>query len=109
MTARDGFWDLSAYAGLEIDVGAGDGKVYTVILKDEQPQDKRDDGREQAGINWEAEFRVGAKEKTGEEAKGKKVWVPWTALKPTYRGKEKTDAGKLKTGEIRRLGFMMRR
>lgn len=102
-------WNLSAYCGLEIDVGVGDGKVYTLILKDCQVQDKRDDGRERAGVNWEAQFRVGAQEGTGEEEKGKKLWVPWSALKPTYRGKEKGDAEQLRISEIRRLGFMMRR
>lgn len=90
-------------------MGAGDGKVYTLVVKDEQAQEKRDDGREQAGINWEAQFRVGAHHGTGEEREGKKVWIPWSAFKPTYRGKQKEYAEKLRTSEIRRLGFMMRR
>ena len=77
-------------------------------MKDEDSQDKRDDGRERAGINWEVEFRVG-EGTTGEEMVGKKVWVPWSALKPTYRGKKKDDAGEFKPGQIRRIGFMMRR
>lgn len=101
-------WDLSAYRGIELDVRLGDGKVYTLVLKDEESQDKRDDGRDRAGINWEAEFRVG-EGTTGEEMVGKKVWVPWSALKSTYRGKKKEDAGEFKPGQIRRIGFMMRR
>ncbi|KAL8722544.1 MAG: hypothetical protein Q9225_001012 [Loekoesia sp. 1 TL-2023] len=103
-------WDLSAYDGVEIDVKAADGKIYTLVLKDEELQDKRDDGRERASINWEAEFRVpkGEKDEIAGEADGRKVWVPWSALKATYRGKEKEDAGELKTGEIRRVGFVMR-
>lgn len=101
-------WDLSAYDGVEIDVKAADGKIYTLVLKDEELQDKRDDGRERAGINWEVEFRV-PKSEENKIAGGRKVWVPWSALKATYRGKEKEDAGELKTSEIRRVGFMMRR
>ncbi|KAL8749401.1 MAG: hypothetical protein Q9199_007710 [Rusavskia elegans] len=110
-SSNDGVWDLSAYEGIELDVGAGDGKVYTLLLKDEEAQDKRDDGREKAGLNWEADFRAskGSQGRAGEDVVGKKVWIPWRDLKPTYRGKEKEDAGKFKPSEIRRIGFMMRR
>ncbi|KAL8838053.1 MAG: hypothetical protein Q9170_002289 [Blastenia crenularia] len=107
----DGVWDLSAYAGVEIDVGAIDGKIYTLVLKDEEPQDRRNDGRDRAGVSWEAEFCVTESDEgdTVDEAKGKKIWVSWSALKATYRGKEKKDAGKLKTDQVKRVGFMMRR
>jgi len=106
-------WDLSAYDGIEIEVGKGDGKVYTFILKDEEQAEKRDDGREKAGVNWEVEFRAGkvddeSAEKDGKE-EGTKVWIPWGDFKATFRGKEKEDAGKLKTGEVSRVGLMMRR
>ena len=95
--------------------------MYTLILKDEEMAGKREDGREKAGISWEVEFRSGQKkeaEKEGaagnETSKKEKtvptmIWVPWEDFKPTYRGKEKKDAGKLKTGEVRRVGIMMRR
>ena len=103
-------WDLSAYDGIEIEVGKGDGKVYTFILKDEEQAEKREDGREKSGINWEIDFKAG---KSGdaevEKEEGMKVWVPWGDFKATYRGKEKEDAGRLKTGEVRRVGLMMRR
>ncbi|KAL8975072.1 MAG: hypothetical protein Q9197_000708 [Variospora fuerteventurae] len=110
-TTGDATWDLSPYDGIEIDVIAGDGKTYTLILKDEIPGETRDDGRERAGTSWEAEFPLSksGKHKDGKAEEREIVWVPWSALKPTYRGKEKQDAGKLKLGEIRRLGFMMRR
>jgi hypothetical protein len=102
-------WDLSGYDGIELVFREGDGKVYTLVLKDEESPGKRDDGREKAGINWEAEFR--ASEPFGEEdnAKGQStVWVPWKDFKATYRGKEKKDAGELKTGSVKRVGIMMR-
>ena len=82
-------------------MGKGDGKLYTLILKDEISLGKRGDGREKAGISWEVEFK--AKEE------GKKVWALWGEFKATYRGKEKKDARELKTGSVCRVGIMMRR
>lgn len=100
-------------------MGKGDGKVYTLILKDEAAAGKREDGREKAGINWEVDFKVGEEDGEGEgEGEGgekgggddvTKVWVPWEDFKATFRGKEKKDAGELKKGEVRRVGLMMRR
>ena len=94
--------------------------MYTLILKDGETPGKRDDGREKAVISWEVEFRAGQKKESEEEGdgsetsrKGKsvstRVWVPWEDFKATFRGKEKKDAGELKTGEVRRVGVMMRR
>ena len=94
--------------------------MYTLILKDEETPGKRDDGREKAVISWEVEFRAGQKKEAEEESDGSetgkngksastRVWVPWEDFKATYRGKEKKDAGELKTGEVRRVGIMMRR
>ena len=114
-------WDLSAYDGIEVEVGRGDGKVYTLILKDgeEAAGGKREDGREKAGVSWEVDFVVGEeggvgdgdeeKEGGGGGDEGTKIWVPWEEFKATYRGKEKDDAGELKRGEIKRVGLMMRR
>lgn len=97
-------------------MGKGDGKIYTLILKDEEAAGKREDGREKAGINWEVDFKVGEEEDGGEEGGEKegggdvtRIWVPWKELKATFRGKEKKDAGELKKGEVRRIGLMMRR
>lgn len=95
-------------------MGKGDGKVYTLILKDEEAAGKREDGREKAGVNWEIDFTVGEKDGIGEKeeeggGEGTKVWVPWEEFKATFRGKEKEGAGELKKGEIRRVGLMMRR
>ncbi|KAK4694569.1 hypothetical protein P7C71_g3037, partial [Lecanoromycetidae sp. Uapishka_2] len=110
-------WDLSAYDGIEVVVGKADGKVYTFILKDEMPPEKREDGREKAAVNWEIEFRA-SNDKDDEEAENKgssnnssdtTIWVPWDEFKPTFRGREKRDAGQLKTNRIKRVGLMMRR
>lgn len=91
--------------------------MYTFILKDEETLGKREDGREKAGISWEVEFKAGQRKEEGdgnetskkEKSASTKVWVPWEDFKATYRGKEKEDAGKLKTGKVRRVGIMMRR
>ena len=85
----------------------GDGKVYTLIVRDEEPEDKRDDGREKAGINWEYDFKAGD---SGMDAEvNQKIWIAWSDFKATYRGRERKDTGKLKTGEIKRFSLMMRR
>lgn len=114
---KEGLWDLSAYDGISIEIGrgGGDGKVYTFILKDKVPLGEGREGgeREKAGVNWEVEFRALASTATATEKErkegGQVVYCPWADFKPTYRGREKKDAGCLKTGEIRRVSFMMRR
>lgn len=86
---------------MEVEVVTGDGKRYTLIVKDEVPEGKREDGRERSGVNWECDFEAG-----GERAV---VWVPWGMFKAVYRGVEKPDAGPLRTGEIKRFSLMCRR
>lgn len=110
-SGNDRRWDLSAWDGIEIDISKSDGKVYTLIFKDEVLADKREDGREKAGINWEVDIemagnRISAEKDENSEAK--KVFVPWNEFKATYRGKPKDDTEGLKTASIRRVGLMMR-
>lgn len=100
-TSGEETWDLSGYDGVEVEVVTGDGKRYTLIVKDEVPEGKREDGRERSGVNWECDFEAG-----GEQAV---VWVPWGRFKAVYRGVEKPDAGPLRTGEIKRFSLMCRR
>jgi len=57
------------------------------------------DGREQSTISYEYDFSA-----IGNYS----VFVPWSELKPTYRGKEKNDAPPLDTKGIKRWSFMMR-
>ena len=85
----------------------GDGKIYTLIVKDEEQEEKRADGREKAGINWEYDFK--ARDSKSQGADDQKIWIAWSDFKATYRGREKKDAGPLKTGEIKRFSLMMRR
>ena len=94
-------WDLGGYDGIEIAYSMGDGKVYTFIIKDDMGSGNRADGREMASVSWEVDFKA--------QENGGTVWKPWRDFKAFYRGKEKDDAGQLKTHEVRRIGLMMRR
>lgn len=57
------------------------------------------DGREQSTISYEYDFSA---------AGNSSIFVPWSELKPTYRGKEKSDAAPLNTKSVKRWSFMMR-
>ncbi|KAL7924199.1 complex I intermediate-associated protein 30 domain-containing protein [Trichoderma austrokoningii] len=98
-------WDLSDYeGGIVVAVAQADGKRYALTLKDEIPP-RRDDGREEAGVSWEAEFEV-VQDGSGLDVKD--VYLPWSAFKPTYRGRPKPDAKPLDLAHVRRVGLMMR-
>ncbi|KAI1325039.1 NADH:ubiquinone oxidoreductase intermediate-associated protein 30 [Xylariaceae sp. FL0255] len=91
-------WDLSSgFEGLCLKVLDGDGKRYTLVIKDEILP-KRPDGREQSTISWEYDF-IGLK---GD------VRIAWDELKPTYRGKPTPDAKPLDLANIKRISIMMR-
>lgn len=103
-TGDDRNWDLSGYDGITLNVADADDKKYTFIIKDEiLPQSPG--GREQSTISYEYDFQLTKttfKEPT-------MVFIPWTELKATYRGKEKKDAPKLNSENIKRFSIMMRR
>ncbi|MCJ1395795.1 hypothetical protein MMC18_008681 [Xylographa bjoerkii] len=105
-TTGDKVWDLSTYDGIQVEVIKGDGKMYTLIVKNEVPQSKRDDGQEMSSVSWEYDFNT--TESSVGSGQTTKVWVPWKEFKATYRGREKKDAEPLKKGEIRRFSIMMR-
>ncbi|KAL3962657.1 hypothetical protein ACCO45_004180 [Purpureocillium lilacinum] len=93
--------DLRDYEGIIVAIAGpdhADGKRYALTLKDNLPP-PRDDGREQSGVSWEAEFVA---KKPGD------VKLRWEDFKPTYRGKPKHDAEPLNLGDIKRVGLMMR-
>ncbi|KAJ4367373.1 hypothetical protein N0V83_006955 [Neocucurbitaria cava] len=99
-TGDDRSWDLSDYDGIHLDVGKYDGKRYTLTLKDEILPPNPENGREQSTISYEYEF-------SSSSAEG--LFVPWHALKATYRGKEKDGAEPLDTKNVKRFSVMMRR
>lgn len=91
-------WNLSGYEGLRLKIENGDGKKYTVIIKDEILA-QRPDGREQSTVSWEYDFPGTRSE----------LHIRWLDLKPTYRGKPKPDAKPLDLTSIKRISIMMRR
>ncbi|KAI0201560.1 NADH:ubiquinone oxidoreductase intermediate-associated protein 30 [Astrocystis sublimbata] len=90
-------WDLSSYQGLRLAIQDGDGKKYTLIVKDDILP-RRPDGREQSTVSWEYDFPGSRSE----------LEIPWHDLKPTYRGKPKPDAEALDLTSIKRISIMMR-
>lgn len=102
-------WDVSAYDGLRLKVlrEGGDGKTYTLTLKDEVLP-KRPDGRDQSTVSWEYDF-VSPTSGDGGGPGDQVLYVPWSDFKPTYRGKPKPDAPELDLAHVRRISLMMRR
>jgi hypothetical protein len=100
-TGDDRNWDLSSYDGILLDIEKSDTKRYTLTLKDELLP-KSPNGREQSTVSWEYDFE-------GSKHGPSSVFVGWVDLKPTYRGKEKKDAGELDLKHIKRISIMMRR
>ncbi|KAI0830030.1 NADH:ubiquinone oxidoreductase complex I intermediate-associated protein 30 [Hypoxylon sp. FL0890] len=90
-------WDLFDYQGLRLGIEQGDGKKYTLVVKDDIPS-KREDGRDESTVSWEYDFVP-----TEDE-----VSVSWEDFKPTYRGKPKEDAAPLRLDQVKSIGIMMR-
>ncbi|KAI5244451.1 CIA30-domain-containing protein [Aureobasidium subglaciale] len=105
-TGEDRCWDLSGYAGIVLDIAEADDKRYTFILKDELLPRNPDNGREQATVSWEYDFKPCFGE-SGLE-KGGLVFIPWSGLKPTYRGKEKEHTDPINLRTVKRISVMMR-
>ncbi|KAI0912014.1 NADH:ubiquinone oxidoreductase intermediate-associated protein 30 [Ustulina deusta] len=90
-------WDLSGFQGLHVVIGKGDGKKYTLVVKDEILP-KGPDGREPSTVSWEYDF-------VGEEAE---LYIRWQDFEPTYRGKPKPDARPLDVANVQGISIMMR-
>ena len=107
---------MTAYAGLQIRLGKGDRKLYTLILKDAENSPRGADGKEKTGFSWEAEFRAndelkqkpGENDATAEEKDTQEVYLPWEGFKPTFRGRETKGEEKLDRSNITTIGIMMR-
>lgn len=82
------------------------GKRYTFNIKDNLLSRDPDTGREQSTVSYEYDFVISS----NATSKGEKVrlFVPWDALKATYRGREKSDAPKLNKESVKRFGIMCR-
>jgi hypothetical protein len=78
---------------------------YTFNVKDTLLPADPDSGREQSTISYEYDFTLPSDQPPGAETA---IWIAWSDLKATYRGKEKADAPKLKMGAVKRFGIMCR-
>lgn len=124
---------MTHYDGIEIELGSGDGKLYTLVLKDEVPRQEEGSEQEKSGVSWEARMKAplsssssssfsststsndkshNSIDKTSTILPGTKIFIPWSDFKPTYRGKEIEDGDGekriLKKEAVTRIGFMMR-
>nr|OQO06826.1 hypothetical protein B0A51_17445 [Rachicladosporium sp. CCFEE 5018] len=106
-TGDDQKWDLSAYAGLQINVAKGDKKRYTLTVKDTLLPPSPDDGREQSTISWECDFELPPQAEPGHTT-NRQIFIPWESFNPTFRGRLKKDAHALDTKSIKRLSLLMR-
>lgn len=110
-------WDLTPYAGIEVELGRGDGKIYTIVLKDEAPQGDENSGAEKSSLSWEATVRaplspppsLNIPPTTITTTKSTTLFFNWSAFKPTYRGKPVDPPTHfLDTSAVKRIGVMMR-
>src|SRR5690242_12339777 len=93
-TGDDRSWDLSGYHGIEIifDPSKTDKKIYTFILKDELLLPDPISGRERSTVSWEFDIDKSTACACSDEPRFSQISIPWTSLKPMYRGKPKVDA-----------------
>ncbi|RKF61179.1 Uncharacterized protein C9E9.15 [Erysiphe neolycopersici] len=92
---EDRVWDLSNYDGILLNVTKTDEKIYTFSLTD------RATAPNQSTISWDYNF-IAARD-------GEQVKVPWSAFKPTYRGRNLKHTTRLNLKRIKRFTLMMRR
>ena len=66
-------------------------------------------GREQSTVSWEFDFDKNTSSACCDDSRFSQVTIPWTLLKPTYRGKPKVDAKPLAKDNVKRVSIMIRR
>ncbi|KAJ4160442.1 hypothetical protein NW754_003563 [Fusarium falciforme] len=92
--------DLSQTEGLQLDLGAGNSEQkFTLTVKDTIPE-RREDGRDEAGVSWEVDFEP--------PAEGGIIVKKWDEFRATYRGRDLDDPKPLDLGDIKRISLMMR-
>lgn len=117
-------WNLAEFDGLLLDVENADGQYernpmeftsrvlrcisvdlrYTFILKDTLLPPNPDTGREQSTISYEYDFSI-----SEQIDSSKRLYIPWSAFRATYRGRDMPDAPPVNLSSIRRFSFMVRR
>lgn len=107
-TGDDRSWDLSKYDGIELVIAKADAQRYTFTVKNHLLP-RRSDGREQSTVVYEYDFAIdsGAGHSENDD-NSTTIFIPWSALKATYRGKPKDDAPKFNKKKIKRFSIMNR-
>ncbi|KAF2094814.1 NADH:ubiquinone oxidoreductase complex I intermediate-associated protein 30, partial [Rhizodiscina lignyota] len=96
-------WDLSKYDGVELKIKKADSMKYTFTIKDELLPRNPENGREQSTTSYEFDFSFDSRVlKDGDDA----IFIPWSDLKATYRGKPKPDAPELDLKNIKRFSIL---
>jgi hypothetical protein len=83
-------------------------KRYTLTLKDELLPTNETNGREQASISYECDFELPPQTIPGDTT-DRLVFIPWSSLNATYRGRLKPDAKPIDLAHVKRFSLMMRR
>jgi hypothetical protein len=83
-------------------------KRYTLTLKDELLPTNETNGREQASISYECDFELPPQTIPG-DATDRVVFIPWSSLNATYRGRLQPDAKPIDLEHVKRFSLMMRR
>ncbi|KAJ4312602.1 hypothetical protein N0V84_009840 [Fusarium piperis] len=92
--------DLSRTVGLQLDLAAGNSEqTFTLTVKDTIPE-RREDGRDEAGVSWEVDFEA--------PADGGVIVKKWHEFRATYRGRDIDDPKPLDLGDVKRISLMMR-
>ncbi|KAI9839868.1 MAG: hypothetical protein M1819_000060 [Sarea resinae] len=116
--------DLEGFDGVEVEIGSADDadeedksdKRYTLILKDTLLPPNLSNGREQATISYEYDFRVPQSSSSSPSqptlnpatTTTTSIFIPFASLTPTYRGREQKDAPALNLAGVKRVSIMMR-
>lgn len=79
-------------------------KRYTFNIKDTLLAQNPANGREQASISYEFDFKANVA-----NDRPLTIRIPWSAFKATYRGREQDKAKPVATSSIRQFSVMMRR
>ncbi|KAI5821320.1 CIA30 family protein-like protein [Pyronema omphalodes] len=93
-------WDWTMYEGLKIRIQKADHKIYSIILKNDVPDDKTD-SRERSTISYEYHFSHHNKQPAI-------VLARFEDFTPFYRGRLARDAPPLDLKHVKRLSIMCR-
>lgn len=100
--------DIILFGEAEADIEKADGpRDFVLSLKTDQPE-KRPDGRIESRITYEYRFSKPSKPSLIAQASTTKLFAPWSAFEPTYRGRPADNAPELDLTHLTELSLMCR-